>query len=225
MCTRLDGSQAAANTIARKRAAFHGVLGYAVERGLLAANPLGLVRWHAPAAATAVNPATVASPAQVRAILDHAARERPGLVAFFGCLYYAALRPEEAVALRREDLILPENGHGTIILTAACPRSGTAWTSTGGPHEPHGLKHRPDGAIRVVPIPPVLARMLRRHLRQFAPQRTDGYFPAPAAAYSANRSTAGPGMQPGWPRWARNWPSPRSPAAHMTCGMPPCPCG
>ena len=92
LCTRLDGSPASANTIARKRAAFHGVLGYAVERGLLPANPLGLVRWHAPAAATAVNPATVASPAQVRAILDHAARERPVLVAFFGCLYYAALR-------------------------------------------------------------------------------------------------------------------------------------
>ena len=152
---------------ARKRAAFHGVLGYAVERGLLPANPLGLVRWHAPAAATAVNPATVARPAQVRAILDHAARERPGLVAFFGCLYYAALRPEEAVALRREDLILPENGHGRIILTAACPRTGTAWTGTGTPHEPRGLKHRHGGAIRVVPIPPVLARMLHRHLRQF----------------------------------------------------------
>jgi len=125
------------------------------------------VRWHAPAAATAVNPATVASPAQVRAILHHAARERPGLAAFFGCLYYAALRPEEAVALRREDLILPENGHGRIILTAACPRTGTAWTSTGTPHEPRGLKHRPDGTIRAIPIPPVLARMLRRHLRLF----------------------------------------------------------
>ena len=177
LCTRLDGSPASANTIARKRAAFHGVLGYAVERGLLPANPLGLVRWHAPAAATAVNPATVASPAQVRAILDHAARERPVLVAFFGCLYYAALRPEEAVALRREDLILPENGHGRIILTAACPRTGTAWTGTGTPHEPRGLKHRPDGAIRVVPIPPVLARMLRRHLRQFGTAPDGRLFP------------------------------------------------
>jgi integrase len=32
---------------------------------------------------------------------------RPELAAFFGCLYYAALRPEEAVTLRRDDLILP----------------------------------------------------------------------------------------------------------------------
>ena len=43
-------------------------------------------------------------------------------------------------------------------------RAGSAWTSTGKSHEPAGLKHRPDGAIRVVPIPPVLVSMLCRHL-------------------------------------------------------------
>ena len=47
LCTRLDGSPAAANTITRKRAVFNGALGYAVERGLLPANPIGLVRWRA----------------------------------------------------------------------------------------------------------------------------------------------------------------------------------
>ena len=82
---------------------FHGALGYAVELGLLPANPIGLVRWRAPRAAAAVSPATVASPAQVRAILTQAARVKPELAAFFGCLYYAALRPEEAVTLRRAD--------------------------------------------------------------------------------------------------------------------------
>ena len=59
LCTRLDGSPAAASTITRKRAVFHGALGYAVELGLLPANPAGLVRWHAPRAAVAVSPATV----------------------------------------------------------------------------------------------------------------------------------------------------------------------
>jgi len=39
LCTQLDGSAAAANTIARKRAAFHGTLGYAVELGLLPPTP------------------------------------------------------------------------------------------------------------------------------------------------------------------------------------------
>ena len=59
----------------------------------------------------------------------------------------------------------PAHGRGTIILAAACPHSGTAWTSAGGPYEARGLKHRPDGTIRVVPIPPVLVRILHRHLR------------------------------------------------------------
>jgi integrase len=164
LCTLLDGSPAAASTITRKRAVFHGALGYAVELGLLPANPIDLVRWRAPRAAAALSPATVASPAQVRAILAQVARARPELAAFFGCLYYAALRPEEAVALRRADFILPARGRGKIILTAACPRTGSAWTSTGTSHEPTGLKHRPDGAIRVVPIPPVLVAMLCHHL-------------------------------------------------------------
>jgi hypothetical protein len=52
-------------------------------------------------------------------------------------------------------------------LAALCPRTGSAWTGTGTPHEPRGLKHRPDGAIRVVAIPPVLVRMLRRHLGEY----------------------------------------------------------
>jgi integrase len=162
---RLDGVRAAANTITRKRAVFHSAHGYAVELGLLPVNPLGQVNWKAPRADGAVNPQTVASPAQVRAILAQIASIRPELVAFFGCLYYAALRPEEGVALRRDNLILPRQGWGKLILTGACPRTGAAWTSTGVPHEPRGLKHRPDGAIRIVPIPPALVTLLRQHLR------------------------------------------------------------
>jgi integrase len=107
---RLDGSRAAASTIARKRAVFHDAAGYAVELGLLPANPVSQVRWTPPKAAAAVNPQTVASPAQVRAILAEVARLRPELTAFFGCLYYAALRPEEAVALRSANLVLAPHG-------------------------------------------------------------------------------------------------------------------
>jgi integrase len=162
---RLDGTRAAANTVSRKRAVFYNALGYAVELGLLPVNPIDQVQWRTPAAACTVNPQTVASPVQVRAILSQVTRIRPELTAFFGCLYYAALRPEEAVALRREHLILPAHGRGKLVLTGACPRTGAAWTITGTPYEPRGLKHRPDGAIRVVPVPPVLVTLLRRHLR------------------------------------------------------------
>jgi integrase len=162
--TRLDGTPAAPNTISRKRAVFHGALSYATELKLLPANPLRQVRWRVPKTAATIHPATVASPAQVAAILNQISRTRPELAAFFGCLYYAALRPEEAVALRRDNLTLPHHGRGTITLTTACPRTATAWTATGTPYETRSLKHRPHGAIRVIPIPAVLTSMLHRHL-------------------------------------------------------------
>ena len=57
-----------------------------------------------------MDPRSAASPAQVRAILAEVARIRPELTAFFGCLYYAALRPAEAVALRADSCTLPPRG-------------------------------------------------------------------------------------------------------------------
>ncbi len=45
---RLDGARAAAATITRKRAVFYNALGYAVELGLLASNPIDHLQWKAP---------------------------------------------------------------------------------------------------------------------------------------------------------------------------------
>jgi len=164
---RLDGSRAAANTIIRKRAVLHGALGYAAETGLLPDNPLDTIAWQVPRSTAALDPAVVASPAQVSALLDAVARTRPELTAFFGCLYYAALRPEEAVALRLADCDLPRSGWGVLRLAAATPRTAAAWTSSGTSYEQRGLKHRPDGAIRMVPAPPVLVAMLRAHVTAY----------------------------------------------------------
>jgi integrase len=160
---RLDGSRAAANTIIRKRVVLHGALGYAAEAGLLPDNPLDRIAWHVPQSSAALDPTVVASPAQVNTLLDAVARTRPELTAFFGCLYYAALRPEEAVALRLADCDLPGSGWGVLRLAAATPRTAAAWTSDGTGYERRGLKHRPDGAIRMVPVPPMLVAMLREH--------------------------------------------------------------
>jgi integrase len=107
---RLDGSRAAANTIIRKRAVLHGALSYAAEGRLLPDNPLDNFGWRVPQSSAALDPAVVASPDQVSALLNAVARTRPELTAFFGCLYYAALRPEEAVALRLPDCHLPGSG-------------------------------------------------------------------------------------------------------------------
>jgi integrase len=132
---RLDDRRAAANTITRKRTVFDGALGYAVEAGLLESNPAGRISWRAPKASPVVDPAIVASLAQVQALLGAVARIRPELAAFFGCLYYAALRPEEAIALRSCDCRLPGHGWGMLTLTAACPRTAAAWTCDGSSHE------------------------------------------------------------------------------------------
>ena len=164
---RLDGSRAAANTIIRKRAVLHGALSYAAEGGLLPGNPLDNLSWRVPQSSAALDPAVVASPDQVGALLDAVVRTRPELAAFFGCLYYAALRPEEAVALRYADCHLPGSGWGMLRLAAAAPRTAVAWTSTGTSHEQRGLKHRPDGAIRMVPVPPALVAMLRAHVNAY----------------------------------------------------------
>jgi integrase len=164
---RLDGSRAAANTIIRKRAVLHGALSYAAECGLLTGNPLDNLGWRVPRSSAALDPAIVASPDQVAALLDAVARTRPELAAFFGCLYYAALRPEEAVALRLADCQLPTAGWGMLRLATATPRTAAAWTSTGTSHEQRCLKHRPDGAIRMVPVPPVLTAMLRTHVNAY----------------------------------------------------------
>ena len=114
-----------------------------------------------------MDPRAVATPAEVQAILAQVTRIRPELTVFFGCLYYAALRPAEAVALRADSCIIPSCGWGQLTLTGSLPRSARAWTGNGTPREPRSLKHRPEGAIRTVPIPPQLARLLRWHLQTF----------------------------------------------------------
>ena len=65
--------------------------------------------------------------AAVRGLSDRGAH----LEAFYACLYYAALRPSEAVMLRELDLYLPKKGWGRIVLAASASRAGTAWTDHG----------------------------------------------------------------------------------------------
>jgi integrase len=169
---RLDGRPAAATTARRKRAVFHLACGYAVERGLLAANPVDRVQWKAPEVAETVDRRVVANPAQMRALLAAVRAQGPlgrRLEAFFGCLYYAGMRPSEAVALRAGDCVLPRTGWGRIDLAGSEPRAGTAWTDNGRSRQARGLKHRASSETRSVPIPPALVRLLRAHLRAYGP--------------------------------------------------------
>jgi hypothetical protein len=57
----------------------------------------------------------------------------PGADRVFRCLYYAALRPAEAVALRATSCAFPASGWGQLTLTGSLPRSPRAWTGNGTP--------------------------------------------------------------------------------------------
>lgn len=93
------------------------------------------------------------------------------LKAFFGCLYYAGLRPEEAIDLRPENLIsLPEHGWGEMRLTHSQPRSGAKWTDSGRSRERRELKHRAAGDSRLVPVHPELVTLIREHMDEFGSQ-------------------------------------------------------
>jgi len=170
-CARkLNGKAAAGSTQRRKRSVFYNALGYAVEQGHLGSNPVDRIQWTTPAVAASVDRRVVVSPAQARSLLA-AVRALSGrgqhLEAFFACLYYAALRPSEAVMLRETDLHLPKKGWGRIDLAASASRAGTAWTDHGTARQERGLKHRADNETRTIPIPPDLVRLLRAHIKRY----------------------------------------------------------
>ncbi|KWX02766.1 Integrase family protein [Carbonactinospora thermoautotrophica] len=175
LASKLDGTPAAANTYRRKRPIFGAALRYAVKRKYLAANPLENddIEFDAPKAVEAVDPRTVPNPKQATALIEAAGEVQPSgpsLKAFFGCIYFSGMRPGEAARLREDQLELPAEDQGTkwgrAYLEKSAPRVGRSWTNNGKTREEGPLKHRPEGTVRVVPIPPQLVRLLRAHLKE-----------------------------------------------------------
>lgn len=167
---KLDGSLAAASTVGRKRAVFHNALEYAVERDLLAQNPLMALKTKKSRTVEAVDKRVVVSPDQAAQLLEAVrsqGRNGRHLVAFFGLLYYAALRPAEAAALGKSDMALPEQGWGELYLPRSEPTTGAAWGDSGKRRDRRGLKHRPREEVRTVPCAPPLTQLLHQHLTEF----------------------------------------------------------
>jgi site-specific recombinase XerD len=166
---RLDGKSAAASTIARKRTALSSALKYAVELRLLESNPLLRVTWIAPKGTEEVDRRTVVNPEQAKALLAAVREILPDLEAFFGCMYYAALRPEEVLHLKDHEFERPKKkgGWGWLNLTGATVAIGDEWGDHTGPVENRGLKHRSRKATRRVPVAPELVVLLEKHLKEF----------------------------------------------------------
>ncbi|HEX5996630.1 MAG TPA: hypothetical protein VFY84_15925 [Jiangellales bacterium] len=169
LALRMDGRAAAATTTRRRRAVFYNVLQYAVELELLAYNPIDKLRIRATQRklVTEVDRRVVVNPRQARELLVAAtyigrrgkdSRRGERLYAFFACLYYAALRPSEALDLRLAEIRL---GSHYGRRSGSRPTAGKRYTDSGAVHDDRGLKHRGGGEARHVPIPPELVRILR----------------------------------------------------------------
>ncbi|MGA5128386.1 tyrosine-type recombinase/integrase [Streptomyces olivoreticuli] len=167
---KMDGTPAAPNTVNRKIPVFSNALRYAVELDRLDTVPLGKIDWSPPETDDEIDFRYVPGPRLVQQIIDAAATQGTRgrhLRAFFGCTYYAAARPAEAVSITLADCTLPDEGWGEIVLAKSTARVGSAWTNTGESYDSRGLKRRARNATRTVPIPPVLVRMLREHIEEF----------------------------------------------------------
>lgn len=149
-------------------------------------NPIPALKWKAAKVSGQVDRRSVVNPRQARALLETVRGQRPSgppLIAFFGVMYYAALRPEEAINLRKNEVTFPPlvwndgtkqweepaeaDGWGELHLRNASPDVGREWTDDGKERESRQLKHRADGETRIVPIHPELVRLLHAHLRDF----------------------------------------------------------
>jgi integrase len=183
---RLDGRAARPSSSQRIRAVLHNALEYAVEKGALPQNPIDKIGWRAPRLTRQVDPRVVVSPQQARELLTAVTyvgtwEHQRGrlLMPFFATLYFAALRPEEAVELRLQDCDLPAEGAGLLTLNEVSTRAGSAWTDDGRKHEQRGLKHRARGEVRLVPISPELVRILRAYIDEFGTAEGGRLFRSP----------------------------------------------
>jgi hypothetical protein len=170
LASRMDGGQAAPDYYARRLRVTRTCLTFAVRKKRLPKNPFLSANlpehWTPPKADDTVDPRSVGSPQLVADMLTVAsyigARQGPRFVAFFGCMFYALMRPAEVARLTKAGCPLPEEGWGSLTFGDSVPAPGKEWTNTGDVHEERGLKGRSRKSVRRVPIPPELVWMLAR---------------------------------------------------------------
>ncbi|MCM1966203.1 site-specific integrase [Streptomyces sp. G1] len=171
LAKRLDGSATAASSVKRTRRILNVAMEYAIKHDVLKSNPLPKGRGASPKSSAAVDKRALVGKvhaAHLLAWVRRRPRGGPRLHAFFATMYYAAPRPEEAVAMRVVDVRLPavedSDQWGELLIHTAQPEVGKHWTDTGEVHEERGLKGRAEDDMRVVPCRPALTRLLREHI-------------------------------------------------------------
>jgi integrase len=170
LTTTHDGKPASAATVQRRRGVIVNALQHAVEWQLPPRNPTLSLSWKAPKTGKGLDKRVVVNPPQARRLLAAVSEDGgpsgSSLVAFFGVMYYSALRPGEALNLRKSNLLLPAKGWGELVFEQSCPSVGTSWSDSGTRREVRQLKHRAKGETRTPPCPPELTRLLHEHLER-----------------------------------------------------------
>jgi integrase len=176
-----DGTAASANYANRRRTTVNKFFEYATEIRLLRTNPLKGVTMRREKSDDTIDPAVVPNSEQITRLLKAAVEHGDlgkRLEAFFATMAYAGLRPEEAIALHRENAYLPpEVGEdhpdfgkqfGEFRLKRADTHAPTRFNDDRTKRRSRRrLKHRAEKAIRIVPIEPRLLKILRRHIADF----------------------------------------------------------
>ncbi|OLE28991.1 MAG: hypothetical protein AUG49_00815 [Catenulispora sp. 13_1_20CM_3_70_7] len=175
------GKQFAADTYRNKMKALSGAIKYGIELGRLPCNPLEKISTTPPRKVTTVDRRVVVNPRQARALISGVHRQGPTgprLVGFFATMYYAGLRPSEALALRVQDCTLPKKrgAWGMLCLAGSTPYATPIWTNEGEDSPRKALKHRAKNESRTVPACPQLVAHLRAHIDEFGTARDGRLF-------------------------------------------------
>jgi integrase len=206
----------------------HRVLSYAVRKKRLDVNPLGKANlpegWSAPPAPEdIVDPRSVGGADLVVDMLTATSyigrRQGPRFVAFYGCMFYAMMRPSEVIALTEDGCHLTTEGWGRLIFADTSPAAGRDFTNDGRMHEDRGLEGRPRQAsarraTRNVPIPPELVTLLREHIAHFGTGEDGRLFRSENGTPSSPPPTTRSGPRPG------HWRSPPPSGPTRSCAAP-----
>lgn len=167
-----DGTKASANYFKRRRSTFNTAMQYAVEIRALRANPLGSVSWVVEQSDDTVDPAVVPNHDQIVRLLEAVGKQGKlgkRLETFFAVMAYAALRPEEDIALHRGDFELPDeddvNAFGEFRLSRAEPHAKARYNDDRTQRrDRRRLKHRSEKSIRIAPMHPRLVKRIRAYI-------------------------------------------------------------
>jgi integrase len=243
--TLLDGRNAAPTTARRHRMILANAMDYAMELKLLDGNPVRQLKWKALKISGGVDRRCVVNPRQARALLEAVRGQEPSgprLVVFFGVMYYAGLRPEEAVNLRKGDVTLPpmrwnkatkqwdlplqKDDWGELHFRQASPDAGGEWTDDGKSASFANSSTEPratSASSRPIPsCPGFCASILSASAR---PDPMAGCSAVLLAVNCRLSRTGAPGRRHGASHSPRRNSTRRLPAAPTTCGTHACPPG